>query len=106
MKKEEQLNKLQERAREIYSYEEKMRFVNEKELSKYLAVKRLINFKVQNLIEENQDESNLNDELISLQNKLFSSMQYYKDNSLFCLEEFCGVALQELNYIVSILKFD
>ena len=95
MKKEVILKALQENARHISELEDRMLNSCQTKLSELLFVKRIINFKVQDLVRESE-EKELIEHIDDLEYSLFSSMTYHRDNKIMYIAELYAVAIDAL----------
>jgi len=95
MKKDLILKELQENARYISELENKMLNSRQTKLSELLFVKRMINFKVQELVRESE-EKDLIEHIDNLEYNLFSSMIYHRDNKIMYIAELYAVATDAL----------
>lgn len=92
MEKEEVLELLQDKAREISSLESWFKTNGENRLAEYACVWRLINFKVQELIKETPPNE-LGNALAELHADLFSQMEYYREKKITVLSGLYGAAI-------------
>lgn len=84
MEKETLLEVLQGKARELSALEVWLQSNNQKRLAEYVAVRRLINFKVQKLI-ESVPQDKLEKALYCLDADLFSSLEYSLERQVTAL---------------------
>ena len=92
MEKYEVLEKLQDAAREIANLEKWLQSNGENRLAEYACVWRLINFKVQKLI-DTMPQTELENALTDLQLDLFSQAEYYREHKITALQELYGAAM-------------
>lgn len=102
MEKAEVLELLREKARETASLEEWFRNYGESRLAEYASVMRLINFKVQRLVEV-RTKGDLKTEISSLGLSLFSDMGTFRNHQMSRLAELYGVAYDSLLKLQSLI---
>ena len=95
MEKDEILELLQDKAREISSLESWFQTNGENRLAEYACVWRLMNFKVQGLIKE-MPANELENALTGLHSDLFSQMEYYREKKITVLSGLYGAAIDGL----------
>lgn len=96
MEKEKLLEVLQDKARELSALEVWLQGNNQKRLAEFVSVRRLVNFKVQKLV-ESVPQDNVKRALYCLDADLLSSLEYSLERQLTTLQDLYGVALDYLH---------
>lgn len=92
MEKDEVLDLLQNKAREIADLEKWFRHSGEKRLAEYACVWRLVNFKIQDII-SSTPQSEVGNALMLFRIDLCTQMEYFRDNGITSFAELYGAAL-------------
>ncbi len=103
MTKEQVLENLQSNARELSKLEYWFKTQGQSELSQYVCVKRLVNFKVQDIIESTLPEG-IDVELSNLSLSLYSNMIKYRDEGIYTLADLYAAAYDSLPSIRHIIQ--